>query len=142
MRLKVKFFRSNGQLNISDIVNFVRSRKGIFQPIRSKCIVSEVHLASAIERSLRRSENGSRIRDPGILILMYLSGSDQIQDAMEQCGIQQDCASFAVVYEDDSDISDFLHAFQYISENDLPIPHDHSNDMIFERMSYVDSILD
>ncbi|CAC12208.1 hypothetical protein [Thermoplasma acidophilum] len=106
------------------------------------CIASISALESAMERAIRRSENGSRIRDVGILILMYLCGCDQIQDAIKKCGVSAGDRSFALVYEDESDISDFISQFPEVSETQASIPADHSDDMIFERMSYVDSTLD
>ncbi|WP_367119315.1 KEOPS complex subunit Cgi121 [Thermoplasma sp.] len=141
MQLKVKFFSSDN-VDIPSLINFVRSRISVFQPIKIGCIPSQVALESAIERASRRTDHGSRVRDTGILILMYLSGCGQIQDAVSRCGISPGERSFALVYEDQADITELMHRFPRIREIPHDIPADQSDDMIFEKMSYVDSMLD
>ncbi len=141
MQLKIKFFYYK-DTDISSIIKFVRTRHSVFQPVRLECIASMSSLESAMERAIRRSENGSRIRDVGILILMFLCGCDQIQDAIRKCGISVGDRSFALIYEDDRDMEAFIVQFPEVSEIKASIPADHSDDMIFERMSYVDSMLD
>ncbi|WP_010916503.1 KEOPS complex subunit Cgi121 [Thermoplasma volcanium] len=141
MSHKVVYFKIKYKIDINKIVGFIRSTKNLFQLIDGRCLLSQTQILSAISRAGRRYIKGSRVNNEGILILMFVSASTQIDSAISSCGLKPDSSTAALIYDDESDYSNFIAKFPEFVMVDPFVPYDVKDDSIFEKMSYVDATL-
>ncbi len=140
MRYKIEYFKILTPPDIKGIINFINSKKDFFQIIDIKNVYSETEIESAILRADRK-RSGSRVKEPGILLLLYLGFTDQISVAISRTGINPETDHCAVVAGNSGDIKDFEREFPYFIRENRTIPVDTNNDDIFEKMSYVDTLI-
>ncbi len=140
MRYKIEYFKILNPPDIKGIINFINSTQNFFQVIDTKNVYSEIEIESAMLRADRK-RSSSRVREPGILLLLYLGFTDQISVAISRTGISPETDHCAVVAGNSEDIKDFEREFPYFIRENRTIPIDTNNDDIFEKMSYVDTLI-
>ena len=118
---KIKYFFLN---KFDDnILDFLKNTHGIFQLIDTKCVISEIQTLEAIRKTDRFMSHNEKIRSPGAILLMYIARTNQINVAIEKCGINKDTESGIVVYSDQNDLQ-FLIKNDYIRIAGRLLPYD------------------
>ena len=127
---------------VRDIIDFSRRSSHFFLIMDIGSIVSKVQVQAALDRAKRRMENGSKVREIGSLVLMYISGEPQVGNAIRAAGISGKTKKAMIVCDDVEEMKKFRDEFgDAIDEiKQPPIPHDNpSRDReVFFAMSNVD----
>ncbi|WP_337859923.1 KEOPS complex subunit Cgi121 [Ferroplasma sp.] len=124
------------------ILNYLKTRNNFFQLIDKKAIVSEVQVGEAIRKTERYIQHNDNIHFPGNVLLMYLSGTRQIDIAINKCGISKETERGIIVYSNKSDL-EFLIREKYIEITERFLPYDipEKDFEVFSNMAKVDVIL-
>lgn len=93
-----------------DILGFRASPGEIFIFLRKDSLKTKEHLRILhhISQMIMKS---TRFKDTGTLIMLLLSGSDQIKEAYETVGIRKGDRNFLLAYSSPGDITRFLEEF-------------------------------
>ncbi|AGO61319.1 MULTISPECIES: KEOPS complex subunit Cgi121 [Ferroplasma] len=105
------------------IFDYLKTRTSLIQLIDGNSISSELELSEAIRKTDRYLEHNGKIHFPGTVLLMYLAHTNQINVAINRCGINPDTQSGVVVYSNREDL-DFLIEGGYIKLTERFIPYD------------------
>ncbi|MEM0139732.1 MAG: KEOPS complex subunit Cgi121 [Ferroplasma sp.] len=125
-----------------NFIKFNVKENNIFQLLDSKCLKSEVQIIEAIRKTVRYTEHSHRIRIPGNVLLIYISGTNQIESAISRCGINSSSTRGAIVYSGNEALKGIIES-GYIKIIDRFIPFDipDKDFEIFSKMAYMDLTL-
>ena len=121
---------------------FFKNTHGLFQLIDSSNIISEVQVMEAIRKTDRYILHNEKIRFPGTVLLMYIARTNQINVAIERCGINEKTRHGIAVYSNPEDL-DRIIAGGYITITERFLPFDVSgyDFHVFSEMAKVDFTL-
>ncbi len=91
---------------------------GIVALFDARSIAGERHLLSAWAHMGRtRARGGSRLRDRGAELALYLAGDDQLPRALAKVGVADDTDEFVVVVERPRELGGVLAAFRLVQDD-------------------------
>ncbi len=126
-------WKGPGPLDVPGILSFLRtmnSKGRLVQAFDARGAASPRHIESAYLH-MRRAMNGRRIRlrDPGAVLAIYLSGADQLERALARVGLQADTEVAVFVSAPAMDLSADLERIGFV-EVTPPMPKVLSPDLL------------
>ncbi len=124
------------------IFDYLRIRTDFLQLIDSNSLISELQLKEAMRKTGRYLEHNGKIHFPGAVLLMYLAHTNQINVAVNRCGITPETHRGVVVYSNKDDL-DFLVNKGYIKLAERFLPYDLPQDdfNVFSTMAQLETII-
>jgi tRNA threonylcarbamoyladenosine modification (KEOPS) complex Cgi121 subunit len=122
--------------------DFFKNTHGLFQLMDAHTIISEVQVIEAIRKTDRYISHNEKIRFPGTVLLMYIAKTNQINVAIERCGISEKTKRGIAVYSSQEDLTILINR-GYITTAERFLPYDapEYDFDVFSEMARVDFIL-
>ncbi len=103
MQFKIEYFRPTRVLTQNDIYSLVSADADKSFYLDAEKLISEEQVIIALEESYRLINREIRVREPGTLFMMLLSGKRQIKQAVASVGVTPDTAHILRVSVDGSE---------------------------------------
>ena len=103
MQFKIEYFRPTRVLTQNDIYSLVSADADKSFYLDAEKLISEEQVIIALEESYRLINREIRVREPGTLFMMLLSGKRQIKQALASVGVTPDTTHILRVSVDGSE---------------------------------------
>jgi hypothetical protein len=124
------------------IFEYLKTRTDLFQMIDGKSILSELQLREAIRKTERYLEYNGKIHFPGTVLLMYLAHTNQINVAINKCGLTPETQHGVIVYSNKNDLEYLINqGYIKLTERFLPYDLPEGDFEVFSNMAQLETMI-